>query len=382
MTEIEFSWYLPCDGDGHWMCVESPERPPTISYLSQVARAAEHAGFDSILVPVAFSSANYGIWAPRTDAFTAGLAALSVTERIRVIVAHRPGFVNPGVFAQMCATADRMSGGRLALNVVTAGAPGDMEQYGDVLAHDLRYARAEEFVRCLQLLWTERQASFQGTYYQLSEARLEPKPARAGGPPFYLAGASEAAVQMAAKQADVYMMSAETVEGVAKRIADVRERAEAHGRTVRFCVAGTMFCRETDEAARAWAREFAEHADLRVLAERQAAGRSTRSVEDLRFRAGTNIQTWLGPNLWSGISHLAYGSAWVGSYKDLSDLFVRYAEVGVSMFQIYGYPYLEEALHVGERFVPLAKRAILERGLAAASGTGVTDAPRRSVAHA
>jgi alkanesulfonate monooxygenase SsuD/methylene tetrahydromethanopterin reductase-like flavin-dependent oxidoreductase (luciferase family) len=86
------------------------------------------------------------------------------------------------------------------------------------------------------------------------------------------------------------------------------------------------------------------------------------TVENLRFRAGTNVETWLAPNLWSGISHLIYGSAWVGSYGDLADLFVRYAEVGVSIFQIYGYPFLEEAAHIGERFVPLARRRLAESG--------------------
>ena len=89
--------------------------------------------------------------------------------------------------------------------------------------------------------------------------------------------------------------------------------------------------------------------------ERKAAGRTTQSVEDLRFRAGTTVDTWLTPTLWSGMSHLAYGSAWVGSYESLSDLFVEYAQAGVSMFQMYGYPFLEEAFNVGERFLPIVK---------------------------
>jgi alkanesulfonate monooxygenase len=127
-----------------------------------------------------------------------------------------------------------------------------------------------------------------------------------------------------------------------------------------------MFARDTDEEARRWAREFADHADLEVLAERQSAGRVDVAVENLRFRAGTNVETWLAPNLWSGISHLIYGSAWVGSYEDLADLFVRYAEAGVSIFQIYGYPFLEEAAHLGERFLPIARRRLAESGMTVA----------------
>jgi len=353
VTDIDVSWYLPCDGDGHWTSTRDPERAPTLPYLGRVAAAADRAGFDSILVPVAFSSSNYSPWAARADAIVSAATALRETARARVIMAHRPGFVNPGVFAMMCASLERAFPGRLALNIVTAGAPGDMEQFGDDLSHDDRYARAEEFVDVLRLLWAQRTTDFTGTYYRMKAARLEPKPA--AQPLVYLAGASEAALDMAARQADVYMMSAETVEGIGARIHALRERAATHGRSPRFCVAATMFARETDAEARAWAREFASHADLAVIAERQGANRVDSAVENLRFRANSTVETWLAPNLWSGISHLIYGSAWVGSYEDLADLFVRYAEVGVSIFQIYGYPFLEEATHIGERFVPLAR---------------------------
>lgn len=359
---IEFSWYLPCDGDGHWTSTREPEREPTLAYLADVARAAERAGFDSILVPVAFSSSNYSPFAPRAEATLAAASAIAATGRAKIILAHRPGFVNAGVFAMQCAQLDRASGGRLALNIVTAGAAGDMEQFGDALDHDTRYARAEEFVDALQALWSGRTTDFDGRYVRLVAARLEPKPVQPGGPKIYLAGASESALRMAARQADVYMMSAETVDGVARRIADLRERAAAHGREPRFCVAATLFARESGEDARAWAREFAERADLEVLAERQRVGRVDVAVENLRFRAGTNMNTWIGPNLWSGISHLIYGSAWVGSYEEIASLFVAYAEAGVSIFQIYGYPFLEEATHVGERFLPIAKRRLAEAG--------------------
>jgi alkanesulfonate monooxygenase len=368
MSAFEFSWYLPCDGDGHWTSTRDPERVPSLPYLGRVATAAEKAGFDSILVPVAFSSSNYSPWAPRADAILSAATALRETERARIILAQRPGFVNPGVFAMMCGSLDLAYPGRLALQIVTAGAPGDMEQFGDELAHDDRYTRAEEFVDVVQLLWRQRTTDHRGTYFGMKAARLEPKPATP--PLIYLAGASEAALRMAARQADVYMMSAETVEGVGARIRDLRERAAKYGRSPRFCVAATMFARETDAEARAWAKDFAAHADLRVIAERQRADRVDSAVENLRFRANSTVDTWLAPNLWSGISHLIYGSAWVGSYGDLAELFARYAEVGVSIFQIYGYPFLEEATHVGERFVPLARARLAELD-------GARDAVRR-----
>jgi len=352
---VEFNWHIPCAGDGHWMCTRLPERLPHVEYLTQVARAAEYAGFDRVLVPCAFSNGNYSLEAPYVDAYTLGTAVMGATQKLEVLIAHRPGFINPGVFAQMCATADDFSHGRVALNIVTAGAPGDMEQFGDVLDHDARYRRGGEFVDILKSLWTRPVTNFEGEFYRMHNARLAPKPVQPGGPRFFLAGASEAAIGMAARQADVYMMSAAPVADIAARINDVRRRAAEFGREVRFCVAAILFARETDDAARALAREFVAHADLQVVAERAAQGRQTTSVEDLRARAGTNLHTWSGPNIWSGVAHLTYGSAWVGSYDTITDLFEQSHAAGVGIFQIYGYPFLEEAYAVGEHLLPRVK---------------------------
>src|SRR6266446_288598 len=292
--KIEFNWHIPCAGDGPWMCTRMPERLPHVEYLTQVARAAEYAGFDRVLVPCAFSNGNYSLDAPYVDSYTLGTAVVAATRSLEVLIAHRPGFVNPGVFAQMCSTLDDFSGGRLALNIVTAGAPGDMEQFGDILDHNARYRRAVEFVEICKSLWTQRVTNFDGEFYRMLSAGLEPKPVRPGGPPFFLAGASEAAIDMAARQADVYMMSASTVADIGRRVEDVRCRAEKVGRSVRFCVAAILFARETEDASRALAQDFADHADLQVVAERSAQGRQTTSVEDIRARAGTNLQTWSG----------------------------------------------------------------------------------------
>ena len=355
MNTYEFNWHIPCAGDGHWMSTRMPERLPHIEYLTNVARAAEYAGFDRVLVPCAFSNSNYSLDAPYVDSWTLGTACMGATRKLEILIAHRPGFVNPGVFAQMCATADDFSNGRLALNIVTAGAPGDMEQFGDVLEHDVRYRRAAEFVTILKSLWSQKVTNFDGEFYRMTDARLEPKPVRDGGAPFFLAGASEAAVEMAARQADVYMMSASTVPDIARRISDVRWRAERYDRSPRFCVAAILFARETEAEARELAAQFVDHADLSVVAERVSQGRQTTSVEDLRARAGTNLHSWSGPRIWSGVAHLTYGSAWVGSYDQIAELFEQYAEVGVSIFQIYGYPFLEEAYAVGENLLPRVK---------------------------
>jgi alkanesulfonate monooxygenase len=357
---VEFSWHVPCGGDGRWMSRQRPERAPRVDYLAQIARAAEQVGFDRVLVPTAFTNGNHGLDAEYAEAYTVGLACLAATERIRVTVAHRPGFVNPGLFAQMCATADDWGGGRLALNIVT-GTDGDMRQFGDQIDHDARYRRAEEYLTVLERLWTAESTTFLGEFYRLEHARLAARPAHP--PELVLVGASPPAIELTARHADVYMMSLDTVETVRDRIAVVAARAAESERRprmspcataplLRFCVAATVFAAETDDQARAWARDFAEQADRSVVAQRAAAGRTTTSTEDLRARADTDLHTWLTPQLWRGIAHLTHGTALVGSHQTLAELIRRYVDAGVTMFQFYGYPYLEQAYNVGENLLP------------------------------
>lgn len=356
---VEFSWHIPCGGDGRWMSQRQPERAPRVRYLTQIARAAELVGFDSVLVPAAFTNGNHGLDAAYLESYTLGVACLAATQHIRVIIAHRPGFVHPGLFAQMCSTADDLAEGRLALNIVT-GTPGDLGPFGDQLDHDARYERAEEYLTILRRLWAAPRTTFDGEFYQLRDARLFPKPIQPGGPPLYLVGSSDMGIGMAARHADIYMMSLDTVGEVERRVREIRKRAATFGRTPRFCVAATVFAAQTDRAARVWADSFAEHADLAVVADRASAGRATSSTDDRRARENTDLHSWLTPHLWRGIAHLTHGTALVGSYTALADTIAEYVAAGVTNFQFYGYPYLEQAYNVGEHLLPQARDRITE----------------------
>ncbi|HEU0168780.1 MAG TPA: LLM class flavin-dependent oxidoreductase [Chloroflexota bacterium] len=340
---IEFSWHIPIEGDGPWLSTPRPKRLPTWSYHKQVADKAERLGFDTILVPTAFSNGQYSLDSPVLDSWTIGTAIAAVTQRIRILVAIRPGFVNPGVAAMMAASFDDVSGGRLALNVVTAGAPGDMEMFGDRLEHDARYRRAAEYIGLLRRLWTEERVSFEGEFYRLEEAFVAPKPRRL--PPFYLAGASEAAKRVAAALADVYLMSVAPPDDIKRRMDELRELAG--GRTLRFGIAGTVICRDTHEEAWRQAQRMLERADPRVLEQRMGSGHLTTSVEDQMFRRRGDLK--MANNLWAGMSRLAYGSAYVGAPADLVEMLAAYVEAGVSMVQFYGFPDLEEADRVWEQ---------------------------------
>jgi alkanesulfonate monooxygenase len=360
-VDIEFSWHIPVGGDGPWICTPRPMRMPHVEYLTQVARAAEHVGFDRVLIPCSFSNGSHGLDSPYIDAYTVGMACLAATTRLQVLVAHRPGFINPGVFAHMCATADEWSGGRLALNIVTAGVPGDMEQYGDFLDHDERYQRAGEFVDILRDLWTLRNTNYDGQFYKMVDARLAAMPIQVNGPAMHFVGASPAAIAMAASKADVYMMQAHRVEETGRRIAEVRDLAASLGRSLRFSVWSRVIAAHTDEEARRRMRAFVENASPEVAVEHAARKRRSISVEDVRLRLDSNIDTWISPNIWTGVAHLTHGAAWVGSYEDLADLMCQYVDVGVTGFQLTAHPYLEEAYSIGEHLIPLVKQKLAHR---------------------
>ena len=351
---VEFSWHVPVEGDGQWLSTPAPERLPTWDYHRRVAQNAERLGFDTILVPTAFSNGQYAVESPVVDSWTLATALAAVTKRIRILVAQRPGFINPGVAAMMAATFDDVSSGRLAYNIVTAGVPGDMEMFGDRLEHDARYRRAAEYITLLRRLWTEDRVDFQGEFYRLKEALLFPKPRRL--PLFYLAGGSPAAKNVASELANVYLMSAEPLPDVQRRMDEMRALAGTANAELRFGIAGTVICRDTHEQAWAQAQAMLDHADPAVLRQRMGAGHRTTSVEDEMFRRRGDLK--MANNLWAGMSHLAYGSAYVGTPDDIAALLRTYVDAGVSMIQFYGFPDLEEADRVSEQIVRPLRQSI------------------------
>src|SRR6202050_324071 len=120
------------------------DRPPSLEYLGQIARSAEQLGFEAVLTPT-------GTWCE--DAWLVTAALISQTERLKFLVAFRPGLVSPTLAAQMAATSQRLSRGRLLLNVVIGGEPHEQRAYGDFLDKDDRYARADEFLTITRRLW-------------------------------------------------------------------------------------------------------------------------------------------------------------------------------------------------------------------------------------
>src|SRR6058998_529671 len=228
--EPRFDWFIPIDGDGAHIGTFRAERPPSFEYLRKVVETAEQLGYYSLLIPTRFSNGLFEESAPLAETWTTVTALAAVTSRIRFLVAVRPGFISAGLFAQMAAALDQISGGRIDLNVVPGGIQGDLERLGEQIDHDRRYDRAEEFIAALRALWAKPEPIvFEGSTVRLKGAVVSPGPV-AGGPRFYVGGASPRALQFAATSAEVYLAWIQPLDDVAALLDRVRTAYRTRGR--------------------------------------------------------------------------------------------------------------------------------------------------------
>src|SRR5271170_2911864 len=220
-----------------------PPRGPAIDidYVRRFAQAHEQAGFDRILI---------GYFSNAADGFIVAQYAAFVTERLGLMLAHRPGFVAPTLAARKLATLDHFSGGRLAVHIISGGDDADQAKDGDFLPHEERYARTDEYVEILRRIWTaDKPFDHEGKYYKFFRSFSDVKPIQKPHIPIYFGGASDAAVAIAGKHADVYALWGEPLAEAAKTIAQVRASAARYGRSVRFSLSTRPILASTEEAA-------------------------------------------------------------------------------------------------------------------------------------
>jgi alkanesulfonate monooxygenase len=359
-----FHWFLPTSGDGrgivgrgHSIPLIGPNRavaagrPPDIEYLAQIARSAEQLGFQAVLTPT-------GTWCE--DAWLVTAALTRETRRLKFLVAFRPGFISPTLAAQMAATYQRLSGGRLLLNVVTGGEAAEQRRFGDDLSHDQRYARTGEFLSILRGAWRGRPYDFTGEHYQVEGATVSQPPDPVPG--LYFGGSSPAAGPIAAKHVDVYLTWGEPPAQVAGKIAWIRALAEAEGRRVRFGIRLHVITRDTAKEAWAEAAKLLAAIDPAEIGHSQAALARSESVGQQRMRAlharfrdgGSAKDLEIYPNLWAGVGLVrgGAGTALVGSHQEVAERIEEYASLGIEEFILSGYPHLEEAYWFGEGVLP------------------------------
>jgi alkanesulfonate monooxygenase len=371
-TDLTFHWFLPTNGGdgrhivggGHGTPAGAGGRPASVAYLGQIARSAEQLGFEAALTPT-------GAWCEDAWISTAMLA--SVSERLKFLVAFRPGLTAPFLAAQMAGTFQNLSGGRLLLNVVTGGESHEQRMYGDFLDKDARYERCGEFLSIIRELWTGKPVTVEGKHFRLDDAVLAQVP---DPPPrVYFGGSSPAALDVAAEHVDVYLTWGEPPDAVGEKVRRLRELAGRHGRTLAFGLRVHTITRDTEEEAWAEADRLLAGISPERIAQVQDGLRRSESEGQRRMLAlnqGTKDGLEIHPHLWAGVGLVrgGAGTALVGSHRQVADLIEEYVAVGITEFVLSGYPHLEEAYRFGEGVLPELSRRGLWTHPAPARGSG------------
>ncbi|APA89422.1 LLM class flavin-dependent oxidoreductase (plasmid) [Paraburkholderia sprentiae WSM5005] len=338
-------------------------RGPAIDtdYVRAFAQAHENAGFDRILVPHSSTS---------PDATITIAYAASVTSRVHFMLAHRPGFVAPTLAARQIATLDHFSGGRLAVHFISGGSDEDQRRDGDFLSHDERYARTDEYLQILRRVWTEaRPFDHEGRFYRFEKAFSDVKPKQTPHVPIYFGGASEPALAVAGKHADVYALWGESKQQVHEQITRVRTEAAKHGRSVRFSVSFRPILASTEKAA--WERAERILDETRRLRVEQgfARGGPQQSEGARRLLAAAGDGVRADERLWTAIAKEIGGrsnsTALVGTPAQVAQTLADYHALGVTTFLIRGFDPLEDAIDYGRELIP-ATRELTSRARRAA----------------
>jgi alkanesulfonate monooxygenase len=346
--QLQFLWFFPTSGEVRFFGSSDGQRKTDNRYLRVMAQALDSLGYYGALLPTGSFC---------EDAWVVASSLVTHTERLRYLVALRPGSIVPAESARQASAFDRLSNGRLLLNVVTGGVAGDMHGDGNFLDHDQRYAQTSEFLTIWRRLTQGERVDFSGKYFSAREGRLHYPPVQEPYPPLYFGGASPVGRDIAAEHCDVYLTWGEPPAQVAESIADVKRRAAARGRTMRFGIRLHFIVRETDEKAWAAANELIEKIPDDMIAAAQAKFKVADSVGQRRMQAlheGDRSKLEISPNLWAGIGLVRSGSATalVGSPETVAARLKEYQSLGIDTVIGSGYPHLEEAYRVAEMVFP------------------------------
>ena len=362
---MQVFWFIPTHGDSRYLGTSEGARQVDHDYLKAVAQAADSLGYEGVLIPTGRSC---------EDPWVVASSLLPVTRKLKFLVAVRPGLHQPALAARMAATFDRLSGGRLLINLVTGGDQVELEGDGVFLDHAARYEQSAEFIRIWReiLSHSHRGESFdyEGQHLQVRGAKLLFPPVQQPHPPVYFGGSSPAAHDLAAEQVEAYLTWGEPPAEVAKKVADVRARAAKHGRTVRFGIRLHVIVRETEDAAWKAAEDLISRLDDETVIRAQAAFARMDSEGQRRMAAlhaggkkRTRAELEISPNLWAGVGLVrgGAGTALVGDPKTVAARIEEYAALGLDTFVLSGYPHLEEAYRFAELVFPLLSQRVKDK---------------------
>lgn len=349
--DVEFGWFVPTYGDGASLTDRSTMVPPSNELFVRVARAAELAGFEYLLVPVAFAC-----W----EAWISTAMLVPQTSKIDMLVAARPGVIAPTMMAKMISTFDQLSEGRVRINLIAGGGVTESRADGVYLDHDERYEFMDETVTLMKKCWSERRPfDYEGKHIKVEGADVRPKPYQEPHPPFYIGGVSPAAIDVGARHADVYLFWSNTFEQIAADMASVQAAADRAGRgeKLRFGLRSHVLVRETPtEAREAVGRLIGEATDRMREARQDSMGNQSEADARMREVATSSAENdfWLSDTLWAGITTIRHGAGVtiVGSAQEVIDTIQGYIDLGISSFCLSGYPHDDEATRFGDLVMP------------------------------
>jgi alkanesulfonate monooxygenase len=349
VIDVEILWFIPTHGsDGRYLGSTVGQRAADFACLSQVAQAVDRLSYAGALLPTGRFC---------EDAWITASALIPLTRRMKFLVAVRPGLMAPLAAARMAATFDRISNGRILINVVTGGSDADMAADGIRYDHDTRYAVTDEFLTIWRRALSGEKVTFEGKYLHSDGGTAVFPPVQKPYPPLYFGGSSEAGHRTAAKHADVYLTWAEPPAMAAEQIANVRRLAEEEGRQIRFGIRLHVIARETEAEAWAAANDLIKYVDDQTIASAQQAFASSQSIGQKRMASlhgGRRDALEVSPNLWAGVGLVrgGAGTALVGDGATIAARILEYRELGVESFIFSGYPHLEEAYRMAELVFP------------------------------
>ncbi|QNP28363.1 FMNH2-dependent alkanesulfonate monooxygenase [Cylindrospermopsis curvispora] len=345
---MEVLWFIPTHGDGRYLATGIGGRSVNFDYWRQIAQAVDQLGFTGALLPTGRSC---------EDAWVLASSLIAHTKKMRFLVAIRPGLMSPGLAARMAATFDRISGGRLLINVVTGGDPVESAGDGLHLSHDERYQLTDEFLTVWREIASGEISNFTGNYFNIQEGKILFPNVQQPYPPLWFGGSSDIAQEVAAKHVDVYLTWGEPPQQVAEKIKRVKELAAVQGRTLRFGIRLHVIVRETESQAWDAANDLIRYVDEDAISKAQQAYSRMDSVGQQRMTElhnGSVGKLEISPNLWAGIGLVrgGAGTALVGDPDTVAARMQEYADVGIETFIFSGYPHLEEAYRVAELLFP------------------------------
>ena len=327
-------------------------------YILEFARVHEAAGFDMVLTGYSSST---------PDGFEVAGYAAAHTTRLGYLIAHRPGFVAPTLAARKAATLDQLTGGRIALHIISGGSDVEQERDGDFLDHDGRYRRTDEYMDILRRIWTSiGPFDYEGEFYRLKGASSQVRCYQRPHLPLFFGGASDIALEVGSRRADVFALWGEPRQAIRERVAEIRGRAGEQGREIQFSLSVRPIL--GDSEGMAWERAEGILARVReatrgsIAPGQPARLQSVGSRRLLEFAAQGDVHD---ERLWMPVA-AASGAAGsttclVGTPRQVAESLLAYYELGCTTFIIRGFDPLNDAREYGRELIPLLREMVAGR---------------------